>query len=400
MTTKTRMKNASNAVKVVEGASRMYVPFDAAGIAIQIGHTPLLRAYFGRAKTFLGNSLARALGRKMFCLVGSMTDPLDLKGLPYITDNEVRYAPEAMFKYAMEHDGNVIIFADEITTFPGAVKATLLKMIHEKIVGPHTLPSNTRFLAACNAAIDAPNGRPLDAGNINRMCVLDLAPLDRDDVARWNRFNVIGFDQAPAPEWTIVPENWRATHRAEVASYIEAWADVGDNWKAWDERAKNDARGDYAPFGSLRSWEATTDLMAAARASGLDYESETMSLLVRGCIGESNAVALLTEMKLCARVPSAEQLFMGERDLPSGMFETRLAASRIYSYVRDHADESVAKRGTALMIAAAEGAGAGVCRTPLGQLFRLFNERKAHSKPYFEEIATVIATNRIRLGVD
>jgi MoxR-like ATPase len=388
-----------NRVSLTDGASRMYMPFDAAGIAMQVGWCPLVRGYFGRAKTALFNDIASSTGRKVFCLVGSMTDPLDLKGLPFITDGEVRYAPEAMFKYAMEHNGNVVIFLDELTTFPGAVKATALKMIHERIVGPHTLPSETRFVAACNAAIDAPNGRPLDAGNINRMVVIDMPPLNRDDVSRWNRMNVDGFASVPPPAWTAVPANWRDS-RPEVAKYIEAWADVGDNWKAWDDRAKNNEKGDFMPYGSMRSWDMATDVMAAARAAGLSYDDEQMVFLVEGCIGPASGKSLLSEMRVLIRVPSAEQMISGERPLPTGMFETRLAATRLYDYAVKHTDQNSARLVTALTIRAAEQSGAGVCRRPLGSLFDLLTKRKLTKETYYEELATVIASNRIRLGVE
>jgi MoxR-like ATPase len=126
--------------------SRMHMPFDAAAIAMQIGWTPLMRAYFGRAKTALINDIARALSRRLFCLAGSMTDPLDLKGLPFIEYGEVHYAAEAMIKAAVE-SGDVLIFLDEMTTFPGAVRAVILKMIHERLCGPH--PAQQHDVRGC-----------------------------------------------------------------------------------------------------------------------------------------------------------------------------------------------------------------------------------------------------------
>lgn len=376
--------------------TKMYMPFDAAAIAMQAGWTPLMRAYFGRAKTALINDIASMINRKVFCLVGSMTDPLDLKGLPYIEYGEVHYAPEAMIKAAQE--GDVIIFLDEMTTFPGAVRAVVLKMIHERIVGPHILPDSTMFAAACNAAIDAPNGRPLDAGNINRMVVMDMPPLTRDDVSTWNALNTSGFKDAPMPAWTIVPPTWRETHRTTVAKLIEAWADVGDNWKAWDERAQNGEKGDFMPYGSLRSWDMATDVIAAARASGIPYEDERMVLLVKGCVGAVNGAALLKEMRVLAIVPTAAEMLSGEKELPSGMFETRLAATRLYDYAVKHKEENTARRVTQMILIAAERTGASVCRKPLGMMFALLTERKLNKKDYAESLASVIASNRIRLG--
>lgn len=376
--------------------SKLHMPFDAAAIAMQAGWTPLMRAYFGRAKTALINDIAAMLNRKLFCLVGSMTDPLDLKGLPFIEYGEVHYAAEAMIKAAQEED--VVIFLDEMTTFPAAVRAVALKMIHEKICGPHILASSTMFVAACNAAIDAPNGRPLDAGNINRMVVLDMPPLTHDDVQRWAALNVSGFDAAAMPDWTLVPKTWRETHRATVAKLIEAWADVGDNWKAWDERAQNSEKGDFMPYGSLRSWDMATDVIAAARASGIPYEDERMVLLVKGCVGAANGAALLKEMRVLVIVPTAAEMLSGEKELPSGMFETRLAATRLYDYAVKHKDEDTARRVTQMILVAADRTGASVCRKPLAMMYGLITERKLNKKDYAESLASVITSNRIRLG--
>lgn len=396
------MKDESNPTQIPARRpvplSRMHMPFDASAIAMQVGWTPLLRAYFGRAKTAMINDIARKLGKRVFCLVGSMTDPLDLKGLPFIENGEVHYAPEAMIKVAQETNGEVVIFLDELTTFPSAVRAVTLKMIHERICGPHQLPQATMFAAACNAAKDAPNGRPLDAGNINRMVVIDMPPMTRDDVSRWASANVIGFNQAQMPDWTIVPKDWRATHRGAVAALIDAWADVGDNWKAWDERATSNDSGDFMPYGSLRSWEMVTDMIAAASAAGVAYEDERMVLLVKGCVGGPNAASLLTEMKVLAVVPTAQQMLSGERDLPSGMFETRLAAMRLYDHAGKHPAEPISRAVTQMILTAAERTGAGVCRKPLGMMYRLLMDRKLNKKDYAEALASVISSNRIRLG--
>jgi hypothetical protein len=273
-------------------------------------------------------------------------------------------------------------------------------MIHERIVGPHQLPANTRFMSACNAAIDAPNGRPLDAGNINRMVVLDLPPLGRDDVARWNSMNVHGFSSVAPPEWSVVPANWRETHRVEVAKLIEAWADVGTNFQAWDERASNNDKGDYMPYGSMRSWDMATDVMAAARAAGLSFESEQMSLLVKGCVGHASGLSLMTEMKVLVRVPTAAEMISGEKSLPSGMFEARLAATRLYDYAIKHTDLNTAKLVTQLTINITQQSGSGNCRLPLQNLYNLLVDRKLHKQPFFEDLAQVLSSNRIRIGID
>jgi hypothetical protein len=141
-----------------------------------------------------------------------------------------------------------------------------------------------------------------------------------------------------------------------------------------------------------------TDVIAAARASGIHYEDERMVLLVKGCVGAASAAALLTEMKVLAIVPTAADMLSGEREIPNGMFETRLAAMRLYDYAVKHADENTARRVTQLILVAAERAGAGVCRKPLAMTYGLLSGRKLNKKDYAESLATVIASNRIRLG--
>ena len=379
---------------------KTHYAFDAASIAIQANHVPLLRAYVGRAKTMLMSSIAKRAGRKLIPLVGSMTDPVDLKGLPFIVDGEVRYAPEQMFREAVRLDGKVLIFLDELTTFPLAVRASALKMIHERIVGPHVLPPNTAFAAACNAAIDAPNGRPLDAPIVNRMVVIDMPPLTRDDVRSWARTNISGFKGKEADiEWTVVPDNW-ASFRPAVAKLVEAWSDVADNWKAWDERATQNEKGDFDPFGSLRSWDMATDLIAAARASGIEFSDDRMFFLVAGCVGRANATSLLTEMKVVVRVPTPEEILSGAKTVPEGMFETRLAMTRLVDYVSENDSVEIAKRVTQILIFMSDSRGASVCRVPMARLYALLMERQLANSDFGKEASAKIAENRIRMGLD
>ncbi len=135
----------------------------------------------GTAKTKTVEAFARATGRPIYTLIGSLREPADVGGYPYpiqveaVKDGNGKETKVYMAlvppKWAMDcHDGRPwIVFIDELTTCPPAVQAALLRVIAEKYVGDLPLPQETWILCACNPAGVAANGFELEPPMANRL---------------------------------------------------------------------------------------------------------------------------------------------------------------------------------------------------------------------------------------
>ena len=78
----------------------------------------------------------------------------------------------------------------------------------------------------------------------------------------------------------------------------------------------------------------------------------------------------------------------------------RLATTRLYDYLWKHNDLNTARAVTGLTIQIAATSGSGVCRLPIQNLFNLLTSRKYNTQPFYEDLAQVMAANRLRLGED
>lgn len=270
-------------------------------IALQSGVCGKAEGMPGVAKSACIYSLGRATGRNVICIIGSLREPADIGGYPHpgkrIVKRVVDGREEQREINCMEliptdwvvdilSGGKWILFLDEITSCPPAVQAAMLRIIAERYVGSHKLPGpdDLWICAACNPPDIAANGYELEAPMSNRMCHLPWK-MDWDS---WDRGMMNGLN-FPAPNFPILPENWRDKHLGEIAALVRAFrnkrpglfeVETDMEGKPQIERAK--LGGAYP---SPRAWTMAALCKAGARSvkAGDSVELE----LVAGCVGSA-----------------------------------------------------------------------------------------------------------------
>ena len=82
----------------------------------------------------------------------TLLDPTDLKGIPFLKENEAIWAAPNFLPRPDAKGG--ILFLDELNSAPPSVQAAAYQLILDRRIGEYTLPENWSIVAAGNRESD------------------------------------------------------------------------------------------------------------------------------------------------------------------------------------------------------------------------------------------------------
>lgn len=245
-------------------------------IAVEANVPVLLWGEPGTGKTAAVNGLAAAMGVPIETVLASLREPSDFGGLPVVIDGEMRLvAPD----WARRLAGlpKAVCFFDEITTAAPSTQKSLLRVVHERVVGDLALGSGVRMIAAANSADVAAGGWDLAPPLANRFVHLEWG-LDAAVVAQ----GILGH--WPTPQPLVIADDWPA-HAAAQASVIAGFLSARPDLVHC--RPDDEIQGGRA-WPSPRSWDALRRVLAVAAASGASPDARFG--LVAGLVGDAAAI--------------------------------------------------------------------------------------------------------------
>lgn len=104
----------------------------------------------GIGKSDIARLAAQSIGYKLIDVRGSLLDPVDLRGLPYLANGISRWAPPIFLP--RPEDGPTVLFLDEINRAVPTVQNALLQLVLDRRIGEYELPADCLILSACNDA--------------------------------------------------------------------------------------------------------------------------------------------------------------------------------------------------------------------------------------------------------
>lgn len=248
-------------------------------IAIEANVPVLLWGEPGTGKTAAVNALAAAMDVPIETVLASLREPSDFGGLPVVINGEMQLVPPDWAR-RLAGRPTAICFFDEITTAAPSTQKSLLRVVHERVVGDLALGSGVRMIAAANSADVAAGGWDLAPPLANRFIHLDWS-IDAAVVAQ----GLLGH--WPTPQPLTIADDWEAHsahHASVIAGFLSARPDLV-------HRRPGNETQDGRAWPSPRSWDALRRVLAVAQAS--DASPEARFGLVAGLIGDAVTVEFL-----------------------------------------------------------------------------------------------------------
>lgn len=233
-------------------------------------------------------------------LIASIHDPTDFSGLPVLQDGKVNYAvPRWVDDFKDTESG--ILFLDELSTAPPSVQSALLRVVFERKVGFHPLPSGVRIVAAANPPDLMVGGWELSPPLRNRFVHLHWDISTDVYLKALSR----GWEQGTLP---VIDTAAHARKLREYQTKITGFLRIKP-----DALHANPEENKYG-FASPRSWDFVAALLAAADLLGYrlsDGDNNAVLFeLTTGCLGEPVAIMLLEYLKNL-RLPDPTELLSG-----------------------------------------------------------------------------------------
>lgn len=223
----------------------------------------------GIGKSAVVAQVALAAGLDLQDVRALLLDPVDLRGLPFVSaDGTSRWATPGF----LPRDGTAgILFLDELNAAPAMVQASLYQLVLDRKLGEYRLPDSWAIIAAGNREADRAVTTRMPTPLRNRFVHIDFE-VDADDWSQWALQNGI---------------------RPEVIAFVRFRPTL---LSAFDR--------DATAFASPRSWEFVSRILSAGPDPAIEYE------LIAGAVGSGAATEFTGFLRMFRDLPSIDAILL------------------------------------------------------------------------------------------
>lgn len=233
----------------------------------------------GVGKSEVVAQVARKLGLEVIDVRAVLLDPVDLRGLPHISethgggkgDKRAQWCPPGFLP--RQGQGGGILFLDELNVAPPLVQGACYQLILDRQLGEYRLPEGWTILAAGNRETDRAVTHRMPSALANRLVHLEFE-VDLEDWICWAMNNDI---------------------QAGVIAFIRFRPNL---LQAFDSQ-----KGEKA-FPSPRSWEFVSRILTAKPDPDVEYD------LISGTVGEGAAAEFIGFMRIYRDLPDPDAVLM------------------------------------------------------------------------------------------
>jgi hypothetical protein len=227
----------------------------------------------GLGKSGVISQLASSLNIRLQDVRALLLDPVDLRGLPFLSEGGSKWAtPDFLPK-----DGEGILFLDELNAAPAMVQASCYQLVLDRKLGEYTLPAGWSIVAAGNRDSDRAVTTRMPTPLRNRFVHLDFEV----DMQEWC-------------EWAI-----QADVRPEVIAFLRFRPEL---LSVFDRDAN--------AFPSPRSWEFVSRILKANPAATIEHE------LLAGAVGMGAATEFSAFLKTFRELPNIDAILLNPKQEP------------------------------------------------------------------------------------
>jgi hypothetical protein len=230
----------------------------------------------GIGKSQVVRQTAASLDLKLVDIRAVLLDPVDLRGLPRISqDGRSHWCAPAF----LPTEGSGVLFLDELNAAPPLVQAACYQLVLDRKLGEYRLPDNWSVVAAGNREQDRAVSHRMPSALANRFVHIDFE-VDADQWLKWAQQS--GISQ-------------------QVRAFIRFRPSLLHDF---------DPKKETRAFASPRSWEFVSRLLESHPDPEMIYE------LVAGAVGKGAAAEFSGFMDLWHKLPSPSDIMSDPNGIP------------------------------------------------------------------------------------
>ncbi len=225
----------------------------------------------GVGKSQIVAQVAESRGVALRDIRAVLLDPVDLRGLPRITEQGLSvWCPPAFLPTPADPEEG-IIFLDELNAAPPLVQAACYQLILDRAIGEYRLPDGWAIVAAGNREKDKAVSYRMPSALANRMVHLEF-DANLDDWLAWAQMAGI---------------------RPEVCAFLRFRPRLLHDF---------DPQKSEKAFASPRSWEFVSRILDAVPDQDVEYE------LFQGTVGAAGAAEFMGFLAVWRELPTVEEV--------------------------------------------------------------------------------------------
>ncbi len=225
----------------------------------------------GIGKSQIVAQVAKDRAYKLIDVRAVLLDPVDLRGLPHITDDKLAaWCPPSFLPREDDKDKG-IVFLDELNAAPPLVQAACYQLVLDRRIGEYVLPSGWTVVAAGNGEKDRSVTHRMPTALANRMVHIDM--------------------QTSADDWVLWAQN--SDIAKEVIAFIRFRPKLLHDF---------DPQKSAKAFASPRSWEFVSQILKAKPDASIEFE------LFEGTVGTSAATEFMGFLQVWRDLPTVADI--------------------------------------------------------------------------------------------
>ncbi len=228
----------------------------------------------GIGKSYIVADVAEKNSLELVDVRLSQMDPVDLRGVPSIKENQTVWMPPVFFP--KENDSKGILFLDELNSAPPSVQAAIYQLVLNRKMGEYELPKGWRIICAGNRVSDRGVVFRLPTPLANRMVHLHVQ-------ARFDDFKLFAIKE-------------------ELHSFIIGFLSFRPDLLATEPVIEDDAN---PAFATPRSYHMLSTILKS------ENEISKIAPIIHGTIGYSAGVEFISYVKVYEELPDIAGIYEG-----------------------------------------------------------------------------------------
>lgn len=229
----------------------------------------------GIGKSFIVADVAEKNGLELVDVRLSQMDPVDLRGVPSIKDDQTVWMPPVFFPKDQESQG--ILFLDELNAAPPSVQAAIYQLVLNRKMGEYELPKGWRIICAGNRVSDRGVVFRLPTPLANRMVHLHVQ-------ARFDDFKLFAI-------------------KAGLHPFVIGFLSFRPDLLSTEPLVEDDAN---PAFATPRSYHMLSNILKAKK------EINRIASIIYGTIGYSAGIEFVSYVKVYEDLPDIAAIYEGE----------------------------------------------------------------------------------------